>query len=131
MKALLIEFNRSTGKRAGNISPIDPNLRCQGWQKLDVEPALEIRLITDDRDVSQYEGIEGVTILEDKKAINNAIDELQLERYSIDNEILFRLDVDEKKISMKAYSGWKSKDVLKDLHNKKTLGIRKRSPKKV
>ncbi len=130
-KALLIEFDVSTGKRPTDIKADDPGLWCYGWQKLDVVPALEIRMIQDDRDISQYEGVPGVTVLEGDVAIDAAIDALKLERYSIENETLFKMSVDQKKINLDAYEGWKSADVLKDLHSKKVLGLRKTSPKKV
>ncbi len=130
-KALLIEFDVSTGKRPANIKSNDPGLWCYGWQKLDVVPALEIRMIQDDRDISQYESVSGVTILEGKAAINAAIDALELERYSIDNEVLFRASVEQKGINLNAYEGQKTADVLKDLHSKQVLGIRKTLPRKV
>ena len=74
MKALLIEWDGATGRRAGNIDMSDPKLQCYGWQNLVARPCLELRVIEDDRDVSQYEGIEGVTILDGDKAIDAAID---------------------------------------------------------
>ena len=131
MKALLIEFDVSTGKRPSNITAKDPGLFCYGWQKLDVVPALEIRMIQDDRDISQYEGVGGVTILEGEAEINAAVDALALERYAIDNDILFNTSMAKKAIDFDAYEGWKTADVLKDLHGKKVLGMRKTSPKKV
>lgn len=130
-KALLIEFNVSTGKRPGDIVSNDPGLRCYGWQKLDVVPALEIRMIEDARDVSWYEGRSGVTILEGEAAIDAAIDALELERYSVDSPDLFRASLEHKNIDLDQYKGWKTADVLKDLHGKKkVLGVRKSLPKK-
>lgn len=130
-KALLIEFDVSTGKRPGNITAIDPHLRCHGWQKLDVVPALEIRIITDDRDIAQYDDLEGVTLLEGSTAINDAIDGLELEKHFIEDETLFKISFDKKKVNTDAYDGWKTKDVLKDLYHKKVLGVGKSSPKRV
>ena len=71
--ALLIEWNINTGKRAGNIDPNDPKLQCYGWQAWEEEPALELRLIEDDRDISQYENVEGITIIRGVEAINKYI----------------------------------------------------------
>ena len=89
-KALLIEVDFSIGKRAGNISPKDPNLFCRGWQDLKSKPGKEIRLVLDNRDLSQYEGVEGVTILEGKEIINQAITDNIPERYAVkDKELLF------------------------------------------
>lgn len=74
-KALLIEFNMRTGKRAGNIDPRDPSFQCYGWQNLDSTPPMEIRVIEDDRDITQFEGIAGVTILSTAEEANAAIAE--------------------------------------------------------
>jgi hypothetical protein len=74
-RALLIEWNPNTGERAGNINPRDPKLHCNGWQNMDVEPAVELRLINDDRDLQQYENVDGVTVLTSTDEINDAIDE--------------------------------------------------------
>lgn len=130
-RALLIEFNVSTGKRPANIKPNDPGLWCHGWQKLDVFPALEIRMIQDDRDISQYEGVSGVTILEGDVAINAAIDALKLERYSINDEALFRVSIEQKAIDLNVYDGWESITVLKDLYDKSVLGIKKTSRRRL
>ncbi len=130
-RALLIEWNASTGQRPGNITSKDPGLRCYGWQKLDVFPALEIRMIGDNRDLAQYENLPGVTILEGEAAIDAAIDALDLERYSIDSEELFRMSVTQKSIDLTEFEGMKTYAVLKELHKRKVLGVRKASPKKV
>lgn len=88
-KALLIEWNPSSGKRAGNINPRDVNLRCNSWQNMDVTPALELRLVEDDRDVSKYKGIEGVTILYGTDQINAAIDTNFPPKISIRDELIY------------------------------------------
>lgn len=74
-RALLIEWDQSTGKRSGNIPANDPNLRCKGWQNLDVTPELELRLVLDDRDLTKppYANTPGVTVIIGKVAINGAI----------------------------------------------------------
>ncbi|MCK5431323.1 MAG: hypothetical protein KAJ03_01200 [Gammaproteobacteria bacterium] len=72
-KALLIEFNMRTGKRAGGINPRDPALQCYGWQNLESKPPIEIRVIEDDRDPAQFEGIDGVTVLSTPEEANEAI----------------------------------------------------------
>jgi len=91
MNALLIEFDLKSGRRAGNIDPRDKGLKCYGWQNLDEEDinakgyvwksdipagqrALEIRVVEDGRDLSQYEGVPGVTVLRGNAAINDALD---------------------------------------------------------
>jgi len=78
----MIEFDINTGKRAGDISPRDPNLLCHGWQVWDKEPARELRLVMDDRDLSKYEGVEGVTIIEGVDAINEVISKVFKPRYA-------------------------------------------------
>ena len=71
--ALLIEFDMRTGKRAGNINPRDTALQCYGWQNLEANPPIEIRIIEDDRDTAQFEGIAGVTVLSTAEEANAAI----------------------------------------------------------
>jgi len=129
--ALLIEFDLYTGERAGGINPKDPGLRCYGWQDLESVPAKEIRLVVDGRDVSQYEGIPGITVLKGKDAINMAIDSLNLERYDVDNNILFDLSLKALGIDLSLYLGWKTQDILKDLFNQGVAGIRKQTPRKL
>lgn len=80
-RALLIEWDPITGKRAGDINPRDPKLQCYGWQNWDREPALELRLVEDDRDLSQYKNVKGVTIIEGVEAINEVIDKHFPPRY--------------------------------------------------
>jgi hypothetical protein len=74
MKAILIEWDQNTGKRAGNVDPRDKNMFCRGWQNMDVTPAVELREILDGRDTSQYDGVKGITVLEGSDAINDAIE---------------------------------------------------------
>lgn len=88
-RALLIEWIQHTGKRAGNVDPRDPQLQCYGWQNMDVEPAIELRVVEDNRDLSQYEGVKGVTILIGKEQINIAIDEYFPVKYSIEDNLLY------------------------------------------
>ncbi|GAJ03214.1 unnamed protein product, partial [marine sediment metagenome] len=73
MKALLIEVDFSTGRRAGGIkTKNNANLMCHGWQDLASIPGLEIRLVMDGN-TQPYENIPGITILKGKAAINEAI----------------------------------------------------------
>jgi hypothetical protein len=96
IQGLLIEWDPVTGKRAGNINPKkDRNLRCNGWQNMDVVPALELRLVEDDRDIS-YEGIEGITVLNGRAEINKAIDENFPSKIVIEDELLYSEHVKEK-----------------------------------
>ncbi len=75
LRALLIEWDPSTGIRAGGINNKEKALRCKGWQNMDVKPAIELRLVEDDRDltVEPYVNTPGVTVLIGKDAINAAI----------------------------------------------------------
>ena len=73
--ALRIKVDFESGERAGGIDPRDPNLYCHpSWQNLD--DGYEIRLVLDDRDISIYQNIEGVEIIEGIENIDNAILEL-------------------------------------------------------
>ena len=121
MKALLIEFDVRTGRRAGNISPRDPGLYCHGWQDLKGIPAKEIRLIEDERDLKQYEGIEGITILNNDDEIEKAIENVIPETIAIENEMLMRLDIEQRGIQIKDLRAKNTTELLQEL---KTLGVK-------
>lgn len=72
-RALLVEWDPNTGDRAGNINPRDKHLRCNGWQNMDITPSIELRLVEDDRDLSIYDDVDGVTILNGTDVINEVI----------------------------------------------------------
>jgi hypothetical protein len=134
-KALLIEWNPSSGKRAGNINPKDVNLRCNGWQNMNVTPALELRLVEDDRDLSKYKGIEGVTILHGTDQINASIDVNFPSKIVIEDELMYNEHVKEqigdKKISIFELPNNRNKR-LKELKDKYGIkGIREIKPQKV
>lgn len=130
MDALLIEFDVSTGKRAGNINPNDPKLQCYGWQDLESIPAREVRVIEDDRKLEQFEGIPGVTVLKGKAEIKVAIASICKPRYKIVSEPLFSEHVKQKGIDLSEYEGQDEREILKDLmEKKKIIGIRKTLPR--
>ena len=133
-KALLIEWNPSSGKRAGNINPRDKNLRCSGWQNMDVTPALELRLVEDNRDLRQYIGIQGVTILDGKDTINAAIDANFPVKISIEDELIysehFKENVRDKNIDIGKLSDNRD-ERLRELKSKGIKGIREIKPQKV
>lgn len=130
MRALQIEFNQYTGKRAGGINPRDPFLHCFGWQNLVANPAIEIRAVLDDRDLSQYEGTPGVTVLGDDAEIDAAIDATIPTRYSIRDETLFRLDMGQRGIQVKDLRGENDEEVLRQLKEQGVRGIGERRPLK-
>ena len=131
MRALLIEFDLKTGKRAGSINPKDPKLPCHGWQDLEREPAIEIRLVEDDRDLSSLEGVGGVTILEGKPAINKAILANIPTRYAVkDKELLFA-HMKEKRISLGTLAGKTLSEAAKELYDKGLAGIKRTESKLV
>ena len=108
-RALLIEWNPTTGKRAGDINPRDPALQCHGWQNMKVSPAVEIRLVEDERDLTSLEGVTGVTILQGKDAINAAIEaHIPQYRYIIQSETLMVESLKEKggQVSAFAQKDW-------------------------
>ena len=83
MRALVIEWEPHSGKRAAGINPKDPKLQCHGWQCMESDPAIEIRLVEDDRDLSIYESCDDVQILEGKETINAAIEKYILPKYHL------------------------------------------------
>ena len=124
MKALLIEFDAATGKRAGNINPNDPKLQCYGWQKLDTSPCLEIRVIEDDRDVTLYESIPGITVLNDDTEIEKAIDQICPPKYIVENDVLLKTHLEQKAINLNDIHGKDTNEQLKNLFNQGVKGIR-------
>ncbi|MBA7694940.1 hypothetical protein ES703_103556 [subsurface metagenome] len=131
MRALLIEWDPKTGKRAGDINPRDPKLQCYGWQDTDVDPALEIRLVEDDRDLSSLEGVKGVTILEGKEAINDAIDTYIPPKYGVKSEFLMREHMKEKGISLDTFANMDMREIAKKAHGLGLVGVIERRPERV
>jgi len=131
MRALLIEWNPKTGKRAGDINPRDPKLQCYGWQNSDIDPAIEIRVVEDDRDLSNLKGVKGVTILGSKKAINDAINSYIPPKYGIHSEYLMREHMKEKNIPLESFVGMNMGEVAKKAHELGLIGVAERKPEKV
>ena len=89
MRALLIEWERN-GHRAGDINNKDAKLQCHGWQNMDVVPMLELRVVVDNRDLECLRGVPGVTVIEGKDAINQAIDEHFPPKYHLQDVFLYQ-----------------------------------------
>lgn len=128
MKALLIEFDVCTGERAGGIDPRDPHLKCYGWQDLESIPAKEIRVIEDDRDTAQYEGIEGVRILKSDEEIEKAITENIHPKYAITDELFFKISIEQKKIDINLFRGQSREEIGEKLYKQGVMGITKTEP---
>jgi len=128
MKALLIEFNKNTGKRAGNVSPRDKNLFCFGHQNLESEPAREIRIIRDNRDLTKYKNMEGVTLLNNNKEIDDAIDEFieinKPEQFVIVSDVIFKLHVEQRGIILDDIPGNTVGEILSELKKQGIKGLR-------
>lgn len=138
--ALLIEWDPSTGIRAGGIKignkpDSDKTLFCKSWQNMDVTPALEIRLITDGRNLSQYENVPGVTILRGKQEINNAIDMVCPPKLVVSDQFLFEQHIKDKvkngKLDLDKLKGGTLNDNLTDLKAKGVKGITEHKPIKL
>ena len=84
-RALLVEVDFRTGRRAGGVNPRDENLQSYGWQSLPNQPGenVEIRLVEDDRDLSEYEDVDGVTVFRGREEINEAIEEYIPPNYDV------------------------------------------------
>ena len=131
MEALLIEFDLERGERAGNINPRDAGLKCYGWQDLESRPAKEIRVIEDNRGLTQYEGIEGVTLLKNDDEIEATIEKEIPKRYAIVDEMLFQMSVAEKKIKMGRFSGKTRGEIAEELYKEDVLGLVVKTPLKL
>lgn len=129
-KALLIEWDPSTGERAGNINPRDPKLHCNGWQNMDVNPAVELRLVNDGRDLSIYDSVDGVTVLTGTDDINAAITANFPSKIKIDDELIYSEHIKSKrgKINIDELPDDREErlKVLKSVHGVK--GIREIKP---
>ncbi len=130
MKALLIEVDFRTGKRAGGINPRDPKLQCYGWQDLEGESGCEIRIVEDDRDLSQYKGVAGVTILDGKTAINEAITANIPVKYAVKDKELLLAHLKEKGISLDTFASKTLQDKAEELYAQGLAGIVERKPEK-
>ena len=129
MKALLIEVDFSTGKRAGGIkTKNNPNLMCHGWQ--DTDAGLEIRLVMDE-DTKPYENILGITILNGEKAINKAITANIPIKYAVKDKGLLLAHLKEKGVSLDVFAGKSLQDAAKELYAQGLAGIVERKPKSV
>ena len=128
-RALLIEWDPNSGKRAGGIDPRDPNLRCYGWQNMDSEPAREIRLVEDDRDLSPLEGTLGVKILEGKQAINDAIQAHIPARYSVIDMSLMTQHMKDKGMSLDGLVGKNMNEIAAEAFQNGIAGVREIKPK--
>jgi len=131
MRALLIEVDFKTGKRAGGINPKDPKLQCYGWQDLENSPGREIRVVEDDRDLSSLKRVKGVTILDGEVAINKAITAIVPVKYVVKDKELLLAHMKEKGISLDAFAGKTLQDAAKELYTQGLAGIVERKPEKV
>lgn len=129
VKALLIEVDFSTGRRAGGIkTKNNPNLMCHGWQDLD--KGLEIRLVMDGN-TKPYENIPGITILNGKAAINQAIQANIPTKYAVKDKELLLAHLKEKGISLNTLAGKTLDEAAKELFSQGLAGIKERKPKLV
>jgi len=87
--------------------------------------------VEDDRDLSQYDGIKGVTILKGKTAINQAIETNIPVMYGVADKIIMREAISQKKIDLGQYAGKPGKEIYEDLFKKGVAGIAKREPSKL
>ena len=129
MKALLIEVDFSTGRRAGGIkTKNNPNLMCHGWQ--DTDAGLEIRLVMDGN-TKPYENISGITILDGEKAINKAITANIPVKYAVKDKELLLAHLKEKGVSLDIFAGKSLQDAAKELYARGLAGITERKSKLV
>lgn len=130
MKGLLIEFDVTRGDRGGGrpagVRAKDPGLQCYGWQDLEATPQVEIRVIEDDRDISQFEGreAEGVKVLYTDEEIQAEIDKLPA-KYSVEDSDLFQAHIRQKNIDLDTLKGKTNREQLAELHELGVKGVRK------
>jgi len=127
MKALKIQVDFETGKRAGGINPRDPKFPGHPlWQ--DLENGYEIRFVKN-MDISQFEGVAGIEILADDRAIDNAIKAIhkgQTARvtYKMTSEHLMAASLQQKRIDITDLSPELSPEAeLETLYTRGASGI--------
>lgn len=127
--ALEIAVDFLTGERAGGIDPRKKGLICLSlWQ--DVDAGIEMRLVIDDRDTTQYEDVDGITVHRGAKAINKRVSQLFKTRFSIVNADLFRESI--KNIDLGDIDpNLDPNEQLRICKDKKALGIKAQNPSTV
>jgi hypothetical protein len=133
MRALLIRVDFETGERAGGIDPTDKNLHCPGWQSLPEKQGedVEIRLVQDDRDLSAYEDIPGVVILEGEEEIDAAVSQHIPADFRVTDEVaVYQAIRDDSRFPDTIRPKELPKKYIRELHRKGADGIEKREPKK-
>jgi len=126
--ALEINVDFITGKRAGDIDPRDPGLICLPlWQNFDL--GKEMRLIIDERDPAQYEGVEGIVIHKGADMINTRVSELFKTRYDIASPELFMVSITQKRIDLSDLDpALEISEQLRIAQERGCLGIGKQDP---
>lgn len=130
--ALEITVNFVTGERPAGINPReDKGLIClSGWQNLDA--GVEMRLVIDDRDVSQYEGVPGITVHKGATKINSRVKELFKPLIAITDAQLFSQSIIQKGINLKDIDPTLApEEQLRRCREKGALGIRVMEPETV
>lgn len=93
MKAIMVEWY-PTGKREGGIDrKADKNLYCH-WQNMDVFPHLEIYIVLNGN-AETYRNREGVTVLEDNAAIDEAVSKYFPDRIFVYSEPMLIKSIEE------------------------------------
>lgn len=136
MKALLIDVDFRTGKRAGGRiqTKNNPNLMCHGWQDLDEDGdgtnGKEIRQVMDEK-TAQYENIPGIVILNNKAEINAAIDANIPTKYGVKDSSLMATHMLQKGISLDTLAGKSMKEIAAIAFAQGLAGVTERKPEKV
>ncbi len=127
MKAIRVDVNYATGKRAGGVNPKDLNLVGHpSWQNID--KGVEIRLVANGN-VAQYQNVAGVTVLEGEAAIDAAVDEIYETKYAVVNEALLSHSIVQKNIDLTGLSpDLTQEEMAKALYDMGALGVKKSAP---
>lgn len=125
MKAILIEVDFATGKRAGDIDPRKPGFPCAPeWQ--DIEGGRELRIVLDGN-VERFRGQPGVTILETDAEIDAAVASIEAakpEAYAISHEALAVESIRQKRVDISDLSSDLDETALaKALYERGVLGV--------
>ena len=125
MKALRVQVDFQTGRRAGGINPKDRSLATHpSWQNPDM--GIEITLVRDGH-AERFQGMEGIEILDGREAIDAAVQAIQPEeQFSIKTEGLLVEYIRQASVDIRGLKGKSMNEVARDLFDRGCPGVVKR-----
>ena len=125
MKALRVEVDFQTGRRAGGIDPRDRSLATPpSWQNTDL--GIEITLVRDGN-ADRFRDVEGIEILDGAEAIDAAVLAIQPEdQFSIKHEAMLVEYIRQASVDITGLKGKSMNEVARELFDKECPCVVKR-----